>query len=293
MNFINGNNNKFKLSNWILKYDWECTTSTSRANFLCFDTVVSENIDKESFEVIYKSNLIYSDIIDAPERESRDILAKDKNNVYSAYGKINADSKSFTPIDYYYSKDKNNIYSWVKWEKLKEADIDTFKILSNYGLAKDKNFVYLQWTILRKIDANSIKYLWWHYYKDKNGVYYKSEIIRWVDKETFESLWGAFWKDKSRVFYWSEYIPWADSKSMVYVNYLYGKDKKHVYYMENPIVWASPDSFEKIWNSLYFKDKNKIYFWGKATKADVNTFEATSINEWKDKNWRYKYWQSL
>lgn len=52
---------------------------------------------------------------------------------------IDADPKTFECIDYYYAKDKNNIYYWTK--KIEGVDFATFEIL-DWPRAKDKNYIY-------------------------------------------------------------------------------------------------------------------------------------------------------
>ena len=109
-----------------------------------------------------------------------------------------ADIQTFKNLDYFYAKDKNNVYYYG--EKLNGVDPVTFKIL-DYSYTKDKNFVYHYRDRLDGVDPLTFKILDHDYAKDKNNVYYNLEILAGADSASFKILNFSYAKDKNNVYY--------------------------------------------------------------------------------------------
>ena len=72
-----------------------------------------------------------------------------------------ADSKTFTPLVYPYSKDADSVFWWT--EPIPMADINTFKVIES---------------------VNGIDF---YYALDKNSVYYRAMIVQGADSATFQT----------------------------------------------------------------------------------------------------------
>ena len=136
-------------------------------------------------------------------------FTKDKYNVYlsqcsvskykgyaSLLKKIkNSNPESFKCIDFYWAKDKNNVY-WCG-KIFKHADASTFekiadKPLTFYNWAKDKNYVYNGEgrTLKKGLDGNTFKILNKFWAKDDFVVYsiVTDRIQKTIDAKTFSIL---------------------------------------------------------------------------------------------------------
>lgn len=91
-----------------------------------------------------------------------------------------------------YSKDKNHIYCcYERLNIIKDADVETFQILKNdngRGYANDKNYVYYRGERMIGADVKTIKIfspnknLNTYHAKDKNFIYEDGEIIKKIKK---------------------------------------------------------------------------------------------------------------
>ncbi len=126
---------------------------------------------------------------------------------------INSDPKTFTILNKYYTKDKNNIYicSWsapdifrikTKCEKIKAPDRDTFETIKNSYYAKDKNKVYYFWKSIENSDVKTFKVVNYDYAIDKNKVYYHNRewlnIINNLSVEEFILKMNNFDKENPK-----------------------------------------------------------------------------------------------
>lgn len=152
------------------------------------------NADKKTFRIIGYNN-----------------IAKDRKYVYYN-GKIisGADPETFEYLNYYYSKDKYNIY--LKGKPLNKRDIKTFRVMGAYN--KDKNGVYFQENIIKEADPASFKVLYYLYHP--MGIPQSSETLYAIDDRY--------------VYYEGRVIKNADLKTFEVTNYNQAKDKKNTYF---------------------------------------------------------------
>lgn len=82
------------------------------------------------------------------------------------------DLDTYAPYDYFYAKDKNNIY--FEWFKVEWALIDSFKVYNNSLFAKDELNAYYEWEIISWIkDIESFIAINW--IPQDNTCFYKIE----------------------------------------------------------------------------------------------------------------------
>lgn len=153
-----------------------------------------------------------------------------------------------------YLFDKKYIY--YKWEKIINADIDTFKI----------DFSKLNDNYYNNED----------YSKDKDNVYYRWIKINWVDNKSFQVIQRqddnreidtGYSKDNNNVYYkW--FNIWADSKS----------------FKEYPITILKDWDY---YSNFYFIDKENLYLFWKKINLDTNTLSFISSLLFKDKDSLY------
>ncbi len=120
--------------------------------------------------------------------------------------------------DSIFIKDKNGIYCGRK--KLNNADIDTFEILE-FWYAKDKNNIYRDAFLcsISKVNwANpeSFNVITQSFSKDENNIYYLDNKIEGADLETFEVLKKSYGKDKSNVYFRWKPIKWGELETLRY-----------------------------------------------------------------------------
>jgi hypothetical protein len=232
---------------------------------------------------------------------------KDANNVYF-FGQLQKeiDAKTFELIDSSsnYLKDKNNIYSYRSCSLgdhkiIEGADYETFEILSPW-YAKDKNHVYVNKGEILDADAKTFSLLSQSngsYAKDNISFFYKGEKIEGLDIPSLEITNGRFLQDKNGVYtivydyntYLVTTIPDIDISTFeVIPNSYYYKDSKNAYYAEGEnyvqiIEGVDIESFEDLggyYLAYYTKDKNLIYFNGKAIlDSDGETASLISKDE--------------
>ena len=186
---------------------------------------------------------------------------KDKNNIYFkepieyTLEKLNnADLENFTPLSYWYAKDKNKVFyqgkvlTYQKWS----LDKETWKI----ALSPDKG---------NNADIKTFEVNWsgWTttFAKDKNHIFINGFMIENADLESFQNLsWNDFFRDKNRCYYMEYEISWADLKSFENVYNLYSKDKNNVYYQYKKLEWANPEKFQVLEDKEdYWMDEKNCY----------------------------------
>lgn len=214
------------------------------------------------------------------------IYGKDKNTLFvfknGLFSQTTVDPTNFKLIEYWYGKDKKNIYAPTKqWlEPISGADISSFQIL-NWKFSKDKNNIYVSNQNIKDGDPATFQILWGNnwitYAKDKKNIYfwwdYSYEVLEWSDYNTFQVFTGGYAKDKNNAYWSATIIKWADASTFKMIDWDYAKDKNNVYRMGNIIKWADAATFQLI-NNNYAKDKNNVYLVGDIIKwANPKTFK--------------------
>ncbi len=245
---------------------------------------ISGNYYKDFFNVYIKIEVPFPD---------------ENGNMIENYVKLkDADMKTFTPLEWYYSKDKNHVY--CSKSEIEEANSISFETLG-YWYAKDnKNIYYCWWTDFIKkstkmdVDYNTFKVLDPLYTKDKNHVYYIRKILENVDPETFETLDYPYAKDKNNVYThdW-KILDKAEPNTFEILSSRYSKDKNRVYYSSYiktmNIEWADSETFQVLdykWaitdkeEKFFAKDKENIYYMRyQADKHDVH-YQNIKLETW-------------
>lgn len=196
---------------------------------------------------------------------------------------------TFESLNYYYSKDKNNIY--FECSVIDEADVNTFKVPSsdiNTAIAIDKNNLYLAngngysksyyniINIKNRIDYKTFQFVKFPVFKDKNNVFLFSlndiKTFEGADPHTFEIFNHYYSKDKSNIYYENIKIIGADSDSFIIFNGPHAKDKSNVYFENKIIKGADPATIKEL-SYYYVKDENNVFYKDKKIKkADSKTF---------------------
>ncbi len=227
----------------------------------------------------------------------------DSTKYYSVFQA--ADTGTFSVINDFLAKDKNNVYYITRWKNipLKDADPRTFEYIGEsypFIYAKDKKRVYAiekfgdPIYIIKNADPSTFKLLKENYSKDKNNVYFQEKPAKGIDVKTFEILGYFHVKDKNNIYVREVYdykpIRGADMKTFEILTPLYTKDKNYVYYDSKIINGADSPTFMmmkeiKENEHEYAKDKKRVYYKGKEIAgSDSATFEIININFSKDKN---------
>jgi len=110
-----------------------------------------------------------------------------KNNNIQNNEILPFDNKTFQYLWWEYAKDINYVYH--EWYVIKNVDISSFQFLW-WDYAKDINNVYYYWDIVEKTDISSFKYIWWDYAKDINNIYHYWNIV--TKKTNFIHLWWNY-----------------------------------------------------------------------------------------------------
>ena len=227
----------------------------------------------------------------------------DSTKYYSVFQR--ADAETFSVINDFLAKDKNNVYYITRWKNipLKEADPKTFEYIGEsypFVYARDKKRVYAiekfgdPIYIIKDADPSTFKVLKENYSKDKNHVYFQEKPAKGIDAKTFEVLGYFHVKDKNNIYVREHYdykpVMGADMKTFEILTPLYTKDKNYVYYDSKIINDADSLTFVMMKDIKeneheYAKDKKRVYYKGKEiTGSDSATFEMINRNFSKDKN---------
>ncbi len=222
----------------------------------------------------------------------------DKNSVYYIYENIDkikeADRNSFKILDYYITKDKNNVY--YKGKKMENVDSESFKEFGSF-IAKDKNRVfYIEGNEdIKDIDAASFEMMGdTYYFSDKKNVFaikYGGEFpdgqgfvkLKNIDRNSFSTLSKEIGKDNNGVYYLGEKIDGISPNNVRVIKEL-GQDDyilqggNNYYLMYKSQKDSDDEETEKIKtkkiNDLnidfdtfkyfgifdYYKDKNSFYY---------------------------------
>ncbi|WP_299606932.1 DKNYY domain-containing protein [uncultured Aquimarina sp.] len=245
--------------------------------------------------------------------------AKDKNHAYFKSKAINNDidlasfrvQLGYTPMDKDHVYILNDNYYHIGQEDkkalkiLEGADANTFTQIS-FDFAKDKNFVYQNYTKKDSLDVASFQEINSHFCKDYNGVYYYSygDPLRKIEEANINeivSLTNYYIRDNRNVYFYVGYkdtgrfdqvvsIPFKDPESIAFFEDVeLIKIDTNVYYRGDVIENADVTTFEEVKHG-YTKDKNYVFFLGKIMEgADAKTFKYNSRTyTFSDKNHTYE-----
>lgn len=169
------------------------------ANFAILD----KSYSKDSEKVFYLGKLAEGaqaqsfQIFDSPGS-----YAKDDNLAFREGQLIReADGSTFEPVNYYYSKDKTQVF--YTQEPLKGADPTTFTAEPKRQLGRDASHVWYLDFLLEELDGNQAQILDGLYAKDAQSVYFGNRKIDEADAPSFETYTEngtIYGKDKNGIY---------------------------------------------------------------------------------------------
>ncbi|MDR1370456.1 MAG: DKNYY domain-containing protein [Dysgonamonadaceae bacterium] len=254
-----------------------------------YKDIPQPHIDRESFQVKEDGTMRDKDHVYFPSLEDKNYTLRILYNVdLETYGSYKG--------HFGWGYDKNHVYQ--SYSKPVEADPASFMFLSN-NFMKDKDFLYTSYFGNMKklqLKTDSLVSLGETYVRDNDRVYYfdlkKTNEFQSIpfhsvenmtiptdpfiiidgkiydnghllnegdaDAATFRILDGYFSRDTSHIFYSGKAIP-ADAKSFELLQEGFAKDQQSAYFLGHLLQNVDVKSF-KIVNSLYFSDKNHVYF---------------------------------
>ncbi len=113
------------------------------------------NYSKDGNNIYFDNQLLLSDY------DSFDVLYPEESNLIK-------DKLYLKKYFNYYAKDKDYVY--FNGQKLKNADLSTFKALDLF-YAKDKKYFYEAWVVVKNIDPSTVEVLEITLYKDTNCLF--------------------------------------------------------------------------------------------------------------------------
>lgn len=232
---------------------------------------------------------------------------RDANRVYYRGNLMpNADTITFVALGEKWAKDKSNVYHWEKI--INGADAATFVALDD-DHGKDVSRVFDPFgNVFNQIaDVGSLISVNGFWLKDKFHVYTSNgQILDQADPVTFADLGSGYGRDVSHIFYGNigafgsgkgNIVSEADLASFKVVADNYAKDNVHIYSIGKVLLGADVNTFARIGESPYFKDKSHVWYRGDGPggltlipEADPNTFVFIgSYGEAKDANHTYGF----
>ena len=191
----------------------------------------------------------------------------DKNHVYQGYSRpIEADPASFSFLSNNFMKDKDFLYS-LYFGGLKKLQLETDSLVAlNETYVRDNTHVYFfdlessrDFKSIPFHSIDSIVVLADPFIVINNKVYSNGQLLNEgnVDAATFRILDG-YCRDTNYIFYSGKASP-ADANSFEPLSEGFAKDKEFCFYLGHILKDVDMNSL-KIINSLYFTDKNHVYF---------------------------------
>lgn len=161
---------------------------------------LEEKVEKSNKISFIKDEWNYERKLEEVPKE--DFYNKGAHLSYKGGRFFDADKETFEILNWYYSKDKDNIY--FEWIKIKtEFNYESFEVIE-WIFVKDKSNIYYWrgWKLLpiQEVDFKTFEVLDNRYSKDKNNIYFFGKKMEWVDVETFEVLNDLFCRDKNNVY---------------------------------------------------------------------------------------------
>lgn len=245
-------------------------------------------------------------------------MRNDKKDIFEIGG---VDIESFEEIpavncDIVYTKDKNNVYYIGK--KVEGANPNTFIIYKEY-FGRDLHHIYAQDKAIKGEKIQRIKLTNW--FKSSENVYFLNEITP-LNTKTFEIIEGGFdlfSRDDKFVYFKNIQMEDADPETFKVMDEYFAADKNNFYHESYGKINGTSDkhlvllgsyfkdsvsvfsykgemlsqydskSFKVFQQAPYTKDKNGVYHNDVLIpEADVDTFQATSLDKGKDINSMYQ-----
>lgn len=175
---------------------------------------------------------------------------------------------------------------------LKNADVQSFKVLKNSDYAKDANYGYFDGNIIKGIDSKSFQSVNDYYAKDNSNAFYEDKIIVGAIGKQFEIVKeGPYSKDGKNYFFKDVPLNVSDYNSVKILDDLTVIDKFNIYTQSDITSDSSYtkkfplkdyDSFVLLKNG-YSKDNKAVYFYGEIIEyANPKTFEIIDYSKGKD-----------
>ena len=204
----------------------------------------------------------------------------------------------------YEEKDGKIYYKWIhggnmtrESELIVNADAGTFVILKEsnlFCLAKDKNHVYKNASVLKFADPKTFEQIKDYYWKDKSYVYVlggtgdDNRLIE-ADPKSFNWINDQWSKDNENVFYGSNQVMNANAKSFVVIDEHWGKDD-HFFYHESFKIDSLDYNSAEIVSASYIKDKDNVFYENKIVKdANPKTFVGGTYNSGYDDKYQFDF----
>lgn len=188
----------------------------------------------------------------------------------------------------YTEKDGKIYFKWIhggNWTReyslVEGADPETFSTInhsSNSYLAKDKNHVYIEASVLAYADPATFEQIKDYYWKDKSHVFLlqfggDTCVIKDADPSTFKILGDENWgRDKQNVYFKFDKLPNCNASQFTVINEDWGKDDKRYFYNYKPVNLIDYPS-ARVLSNYYIIDKNHVFCQDSLMPdADVKTF---------------------
>jgi hypothetical protein len=247
--------------------------------------------------LIYLTTFLLAKSCHSQEKHAPQAIQDDALTITTTGG-MNGGCK-FLEQPIYYVNENYIVYQDCNTRKIHYADIPSFeavKYYREYGLAMDKNGVYVQGNFVATdttgftfLAINEKDLLW----KTNTSVYKNTTVLPKLNAREFERLSdqkknsysGIYFKDNSHVYYFDKKIEGSDlaTSDLIYnddrmfydKNYMY-KDGKIVLFEGKPLIYVN--------NSLK-KTSTKVLYQNKVIpNIDVKTLVGLSRHYAKDKN---------
>src|SRR5688572_19298252 len=160
-----------------------------------------------------------------------------------------------------------NEATWKNKDLIDSADSKTFKRLKHRDYAKDKNYVYYEWKIIKGADPKSFKSILGYYGKDDFHGFYADKLIEGSTGKTFRVLdKGPYSTDGKDYYYKERPLHVSDYSSVKILSDIYVKDKNFFYLNGYKHPLADYETFTELDNS-FTKDKFQVYFEGEVVEG--------------------------
>ncbi|MBP6827157.1 MAG: DKNYY domain-containing protein [Saprospiraceae bacterium] len=203
---------------------------------------------------------------------------KDKHLVY--YGQVpvkGSDPGSFRILNHNYAQDTAQVYYYTFPNEggitVIPCEGRSFSLLE-YPYSKDESSVFYIHAKMKGVEAATFSILGNNYSKDRQTVFFEDKKISEADAATFEVMPEYksttqelyFAKDHARVFWKDQKVAGAAPSAFRAIDFGYATDGKHVFYQTAIVKDADPGSF-KVYphgvGNADAEDKNRKYSEGK------------------------------
>jgi hypothetical protein len=176
---------------------------------------------------------------------------------------------------------------------LRGADPSQFKVFGN-GFGGDEKLVYYRKSRIKAAKPKPFRVLSLYYATDDERVYYTERAIAGAHAATFEVLADCWARDENNAFFQEHPIEGADARTFDIIATGFARDATHIYRWGGAVLeHADAETFERIDDSLYYRDRRGIYYSGYPggwiEGADPLTFEVgPRHDEARDGQWTYR-----